>query len=158
MNDLPIDDALMTLVYSGELSEAEQLLSRTTVLDMLCRHGFDGDGGSRALASAIDRWKLPLRRNGRVSTNDLREAVEDGRIVPTVRVYQSEWNQMMATTDPMARLRLLDSMLARIAVPTRHYNERTARLQAIRDEVAREVNAAMDLGTSTMPLPLMSNA
>ena len=109
-------------------------------------------------AAAIDRWRLPVRRNGRVSTGDLRQAVEDGRIVPTVRVYQSEWNQMMGTTDPMTRLRMIDSMLARIAVPTRHYNERTARLKSMRHEVAQEVNAAMDIGPSTIPMPLMPDA
>ena len=80
-------------------------------------------------------------------------AVEDGRIVPTVGVCQSEWNQMMAATDPMARLRMIDSMLARIAVPIRHYNERTARLRALRHEVAQEVNAAIYIGPSTMPMP-----
>ena len=105
-------------------------------------------------AAAIDRWRLPVRRNGRVSTGDLRQAVEDGRIVPTVRVYQSEWNQMMSTKDPMTRLRMIDSMLARLEVPTRHYNERTARLPALRHEVALEVNAAMDIGPSTRPMAL----
>ena len=152
-NGLPIDDAMVTLVYSGELPEEEQELSRTALLEMLIRHGFDGKGGSRTLASAIDRWRLPVRRNGRVSTADLRMAVEEDRIVPTVRVYQSEWNQMMAATDPMTRLRMIDSMLACLEVPTRHYNERTAHLPALRHEVAQEVNAAIDIGPSTMPLP-----
>ena len=32
---------------------------------------------------------------------------------------------------------------------------RTARLRALRGEVAMEVNVAMDIGPSTMPLPLM---
>ena len=105
-------------------------------------------------AAAIDRWRLPVRRNGRVSTGDLRQAVEDGQIVPTVRVYQSEWNLMMGTKDPMTRLRMIDSMLARIAVPTRHYNERTACLKSMRDELALEVNAAMDIGPSTRPMAL----
>ena len=85
---------------------------------------------------------------------DLREAVDDGRIVPTVRVYQSEWNQMMVTSDPMSRLQMLDSMLERLAVPTLHYNERTARTQAMRDAVALAVNAAMDIGPSTRPMAL----
>ena len=151
-NGLPIDDAMVTLVYSGELPEEEQELSRTALLEMLIRHGFDGKGGSRTLASAIDRWRLPVRRNGRVSTADLRMAVEEDRIVPTVRVYQSEWNRMMSTKDPMTRLRMTDSMLARLEVPTRYYNERTARLRALREEASKEVNAAMDVGPSTMPL------
>ena len=105
-------------------------------------------------AAAIDRWRLPVRRNGRVSTGDLRQAVEEDRIVPTVRVYQSEWNLMMSTKDPMTRLRMIDSMLARLEVPTRHYNERTARLKSMRDELALEVNAAMDIGPSTRPMAL----
>ena len=92
-----------------------------------------------------------MRRNGRVSTGDLRQAVEDGRIVPTVRVYQSEWNLMMGTTDPMVRLRMMDDMLAG---PTRYYNERTACLKSMRDELALEVNAAMDIGPSTRPMAL----
>ena len=102
-------------------------------------------------AAAIDRWRLPVRRNGRVSTGDLRQAVEDGRIVPTVRVYQSEWNLMMGTKDPMVRLRMMDDMLAG---PTRYYNERTACLKSMRDELALEVNAAMDIGPSTRPMAL----
>ena len=95
-----------------------------------------------------------MRRNGRVSTGDLRQAVEDGRIVPTVRVYQSEWNQMMGTTDPMTRLRMIDRYAGAHRGPTRHYNERTARLPAMRDELALEVNAAMDIGPSTRPMAL----
>ena len=85
---------------------------------------------------------------------DLREAVDDGRIVPTVRVYQSEWNQMMVTSDPMSRLQMLDSMLERLAVPTLHYNERTARTQAMRDAVALEVQASMDTSNGTMSMDL----
>ena len=64
---------------------------------------------------------------------------------------------MMAATDPMARLRMIDSMLLRIAAPTRHYNERTARLRALRDEVAKQVNEAMDIGPSSSA-PLMPDA
>ena len=41
--------------------------------------------------------------------------------------------------------------------PTRHYNERTARLRALRDEVAKQVNEAMDIGPSSSP-PLMPDA
>ena len=85
---------------------------------------------------------------------DLREAVDDGRIVPTVRVYQSEWNQMMVTSDPMSRLQMLDSMPERLAVPTLHYNERTARTQAMRDAVALEAQASMDTSNGTMSMDL----
>ena len=62
-------------------------------------------------------------------------------------------------TEPMTRLRMIDSMLARIAIPTRHYNERTARLQSLRDEVAQEMHVAMDIGpTSMTPMRLMPDA
>ena len=53
-------------------------------------------------------------------------------------------------------------------LPTAHVwgGNRTARLRALRDEVAQEVNVAvamevnvtMDIGPSTMPLPLMPEA
>ena len=49
-NGLPIDDAMATLVYSGDLPEEEQELSRTALLEMLRKHGFDGQGGFRDLA------------------------------------------------------------------------------------------------------------
>ena len=61
---------------------------------------------------------------------------------------------MMVTSDPMARLQMLDSMLERLAVPTLHYNERTARTKAMRDAVAIEVQAAMDTTNGTMPMDL----
>ena len=65
---------------------------------------------------------------------------------------------MMSTKDPMTRLRMTDSMLARLEVPTRYYNERTARLRVLREEASKEVNAAMDIGPSTMPMPLGTDA
>ena len=128
------------------------------MLEMLRKHGFDGQGGFRDLAGAIDRWRVPPGRNGRVSVAELRLAIEEDRIVPTLRVYQSEWNQMMSTKDPMTRLRMMDDILARLAGPTRHYNERTARLRVLREEASQEVNAAMDIGPSTMPMPLGTDA
>ena len=58
---------------------------------------------------------------------------------------------MMVTSDPMSRLQMLDSMLERLAVPTLHYNERTARTQAMRDAVALEVQASMDTSKAQCP-------
>ena len=109
------------------------------------------------VTAASGAWNMEIDRNGRMATAFLCLAVEEGRIEPTARIYQSEWNQMMAATDPMARLRMIDSMLLRIAAPTRHYNERTARLRALRDEVAKQVNEAMDIGPSSSA-PLMPDA
>ena len=62
---------------------------------------------------------------------------------------------MMGTENPMARLRIIDDMLERLAVPTRYYNERTSRLRAIRDEVNQEISTSMDIGIT---LPLIPDA
>ena len=43
-------------------------------------------------------------------------------------------------------------MLNRLAGPTRYYNERTARLKAMRDELYQEVSVGMDIGPSARPL------
>ena len=56
-------------------------------------------------------------RNGRVPVAALRAMVADGQIAPTVRVYQSELNRMQATADPMTRLRMIEDMLERDAMP-----------------------------------------
>ena len=45
-----------------------------------------------------------------------------------------------------------------IPLSARVRGNRTARLRALRDEVAQEVEVAMDIGPSTMPLPLMPEA
>ena len=42
-------------------------------------------------------------------------------------------------------------MPERLAIPTRHYHERTARLLALPDEVNQEVIAAVGIGPSTRP-------
>ena len=154
-NGLPIDDTLVKLGYSGELDEDQgtEDLSRTALLEMFRRHGFDGAGGFRDLAAALDRWGVQSGRNSRVLKSDLRAVIDEGRIVPTVRVYQSEWNRMMETKDLMARLRIIDDMLERLAVPTRYYNERTSRLQAIRDEVNQEISTSMDIGITRPLIP-----
>ena len=48
------------------------------------------------------------------------------------------------------------SMLERLTVPARHYNERIARLRALREEVDQEVREALDVGLGTMPMSLES--
>ena len=87
-NGLPIDDTLVNLGYSGELDEDQgtEDLSRTALLEMFRRHGFDGTGGFRDLAAALDRWGVQSGRNSRVRRSDLRAVIDEGRIVPTVRV------------------------------------------------------------------------
>ena len=48
MNGLMIDDALVALVLSGELEEGRvpEFIGRTALLQMLGRHGYDGEGMS----------------------------------------------------------------------------------------------------------------
>lgn len=108
MNGMVIDDAMVALVLSGELDEGrvQEWVSRTALLQMLKKHGYEGSGGARDLAAGIDGWRVETGRNGRVSTADLRAAVEDGRIAPKVRVYESDRVQMMGTTDVAERLQM----------------------------------------------------
>ena len=54
--------------------------------------------------------------------------------------------------------REVELVLGGTAYRPRVWGNRTARLRALRDEVAQEVNVAMDIGPSTMPLPLMPEA
>ena len=98
MNGLMIDDAMVALGPSGEFAEGrvEEFIGRTALLRMLGRHGYDGTGGVRDLAAAIDRWRVAKGRHGRVSTADLRAGVEDGRIAPKTRVYESDWAQRVS--------------------------------------------------------------
>ena len=54
--------------------------------------------------------------------------------------------------------REVELVLGGTAYPPRVWGNRTARLRAMRDAVAQEVNVAMDIGPGAMPLPLMPEA
>ena len=137
MNGLTIDDAMVALVGSGELEEGrvQDFMGRTGLLDMARRHGYEGTGGLRDLAAAIDRWRVETGRHGRVSTADLRAAVEDGRIVPTARVYESDWAQMMGTTDLDERLQMATAIKDRLTGLNRYYEQRLARINEVLDAI-----------------------
>ena len=134
MNDLKIDDAMVALASSGKFGECwvEEFIGRTALLQMLEKQGYDGTGGVRDLAAAIDRWRVQTGRNGRVSTADLRAAVLDGRIAPTARVYESDWTQMTGTTDLDERLQLATAIKDRLTGVYRYYEQR---LSSVNDEI-----------------------
>ena len=136
MIGLTIDDAMVAMVLSGDFDEGrvQDFIGRTALLRMLERHGFDGIGGVRVLAAAIDGWRVEIGRNGRVSTADLRAAVEDGRITPAARVYESDWTQMMGTTDLGERLQMATAIKDRLMGLHRYYGQRLARVDAVLDD------------------------
>ena len=138
MNGLMIDDAMVALaLVNGEFGEGrvEEFIGRTALLQMLERHGYDGPGGARDLAAAIDRWRVQTGRNGRVSTADLRAGVDDGRIAPTARVYESDWAQMMGTTDVAERLQLATAIKDRLTGLHRYYEQRLSRVNEVLDAI-----------------------
>ena len=147
MNGLMIDDAMVALGPSGEFAEGrvEEFIGRTALLQMLGRHGYDGIGGVRDLAAAIDRWRVATGRHGRVSTADLRAAVLDGRIVPTARVYESDWAQMMGTTDLDERLQMATAIKDRLTGLYRHYGQRLARVNEVVDAIHAQRPMRLDL-------------
>ena len=147
MNGLQIDDAMVALVLAGELEEGmvQDFIGRTALLQMLERHGYDGTGGVRDLAAGIDSWRVETGRNGRVSTADLRGGVEDGRIAPKARVYQSDWSQMMATADLTERLRMASGIKDRLTGLHRYYEQRLARVDAVLDALDAQWPTRLDL-------------
>ena len=147
MNGLMIDDAMVALVLSGELDEGriQEFIGRTALLQMLVRHGYEGTGGARDLAAAIDGWRVETGRNGRVSTADLRAGVEDGRIVPKARVYESDWAQMMGTTDLAEKLRMATEIKDRLTGMHRYYEQRLTRLNDVFDGIDAQWPMRLDL-------------
>ena len=112
---------------------------------MLGRHGYDGTGGVRDLAAAIDRWRVATGRHGRVSTADLRAGVEDGRIAPKTRVYESDWAQMMRTTDVAERLRMATAIKDRLTGLYRYYEQRLSRVNEVLDAIHAQRPMRLDL-------------
>ncbi len=148
MNGLMIDDALVALVLSGELDEGwvQEFIGRTALLRMLERHGYDRMvGGVRVLAAAIDSWRVETGRNGRVSTADLRAGVEDGRIAPKTRVYESDWAQMMGTTDLDERLQMATGIKDRLTGLNRYYQQRLSRVNEVIDAIHAQRPMRLDL-------------
>ena len=147
MNGLMIDDAMVALGPSGEFAEGrvEEFIGRTALLQMLGRHGYDGIGGVRDLAAAIDRWRVAKGRHGRVSTADLRAGVLDGRIAPTARVYESDWAQMMGTTDLDERLQMATAIKDRLTGLYRHYGQRLSRVNEVVDAIHAQRPRGLDL-------------
>ena len=147
MNGLMIDDAMVALGPSGEFAEGrvEEFIGRTALLRMLGRHGYDGTGGVRDLAAAIDSWRVATGRHGRVSTADLRAGVEDGRIAPKTRVYESDWAQMMGTTDLDERLRMATAIKDRLTGLYRYYEQRLSRVNEVLDAIDAQLPRGLDL-------------
>ena len=112
---------------------------------MLGRHGYDGTGGMRVLTAAIDRWRVATGRHGRVSTADLRAGVEDGRIAPKTRVYESDWAQMMRTTDVAERLRMATAIKDRLTGLYRYYEQRLSRVNEVLDAIDAQRPRGLDL-------------
>ena len=142
-----IDDVMVALVLSGEVEEGrvEEFIGRTALLRMLERHGYDGTGGVRDLAAAIDSWRVAKGRHGRVSTADLRAGVEDGRIAPKTRVYESDWAQMMGTTDLDERLRMATAIKDRLTGLYRYYEQRLSRVNEVLDAIDAQRPRGLDL-------------
>ena len=147
MNGLMRDDAMVALVSSGELADGRvpQFIGRTTLLQMMERHGYDGTGGARDLAAGIDSWRVETGRHGRVSTADLRAAVLDGRIVPKARVYESDWTQMIGTTDLDERLQLATAIKGRLTGVYRYYEQRLSRVNEEIDAIHAQRPVRLDL-------------
>ena len=147
MNGLMIDDAMVALDLSGEFAEGRvpEFIGRTALFQMLERYGYDGTGGIRALTAAIDRWRVATGRHGRVSTADLRAAVVDGRIAPTARVYESDWTQMIGTTDLDERLRLATGIKDRLTGVYRYYEQRLSRVNEVIDTIHAQQPMRLDL-------------
>ena len=101
--------------------------------------------GIRTLTAAIDRWHVETGRHGRVSTADLRAAVLDGRIVPTARVYESDWAQMMGATDLAERLQMATGIKDRLTGLHRHYQQRLARVNEVIDAIDAQLPRGLDL-------------
>ena len=147
MNGLMIDDAMVALALSWELEDGRvpEFIARTALLQMLERHGYDGAGGLRDLAAGIDSWRVETGRNGRVSTADLRAAVLDGRIVPKARVYESDWTQMIGTTDLDERLQLAIAIKGRLTGVYRYYEQRLSRVNEEVDAIHAQRPMRLDL-------------
>ena len=147
MNSLMIDDAMVALALSWELEDGRvpEFIARTALLQMLERHGYDGAGGLRDLAAGIDSWRVETGRNGRVSTADLRAAVLDGRIVPKARVYESDWTQMIGTTDLDERLQLAIAIKGRLTGVYRYYEQRLSRVNEEVDAIHAQRPMRLDL-------------
>ena len=147
MNGLPIDDAMVALVLSGELEEGmvQELIGRTALFQMLQRHGYDGTGGVRDLTAGIDGWQVETGRHGRVSTADLRAGVDDGRIAPKARVYQSDWTQMMTTADSTERLRMATEIKDRLTGFHQYYEQRLARVNDVLDGIDAQPSMRLNL-------------
>ena len=147
MHGLLIDDAMVALVLAGELEEGrvQEFIGRTALFQMLARHGYDGTGGVRDLTAGIDSWRVETGRHGRVSTADLRAGVEDGRIAPKARVYQSDWAQMMATADLTERLRMATEIKDRLTGLHRYYGQRLARVNEVLDAIDAQRHTRLDL-------------
>ena len=156
MTGLPIDDAMVALVDSGRLDEGRtsDYIGRTGLLSLLKDQGYDGTGGLRELSGKIDTWPVETGRNGLVSTADLRAGVGDGRIMPTVRVYQSDWNMMMAEPDINAKRRMATGMRDLLAGPFKYYERRLRELDAVIDEIDQQQAVMMAQGPQTRPLLL----
>ena len=99
----------------------------------------------RVLTAAIDRWRVATGRHGRVSTADLRAGVEDGRIAPKTRVYESDWAQMMGATDVAERLRMATAIKDRLTGLYRYYEQRLSRVNEVLDAIHAQRPMRLDL-------------
>ena len=107
--------------------------------------GTTGPAGCGDLAAAIDSWRVATGRHGRVSTADLRAGVEDGRIAPKTRVYESDWAQMMRTTDVAERLRMATAIKDRLTGLYRYYEQRLSRVNEVLDAIDAQRPMRLDL-------------
>ena len=69
----------------------------------------------------------------------------DGRIAPKARVYESDWTQMIGTTDLDERLQLATAIKGRLTGVYRYYEQRLSRVNEEIDAIHAQRPMRLDL-------------
>ena len=111
---LSLHDIACFAYLDGALDEDRWplLVKRGALLAVWKKYGWNESGGSQAPARYFDEWGLPLNKAGLIDMDDLRERIREGRITPTVRIYQSDLNYLYSSAALMERWEYSQELLA----------------------------------------------
>ena len=74
------------------------------------------------------------------------QALNDGRIVPTIRVYQSDWAVIMGNSDLAARNQEAERIYAALVRSHRYYEHQLERAKSVLSTIRQEQRDAMGIG------------
>ena len=140
---LSLNDIAVFAFLNGALDEGKLplLVKRRTLLAIWKRYGWNEPGGSHAQAVYFDQWGLPQNQAGLIDMADLRERIRDGRIAPTVRIYQSDLNALNSAAGLMERWEYAQDLLAVLRRQAEYVAMRITEVERVQEAMRPAVEA-----------------